>query len=346
MTADTQHTADPAIEEPTRLQNLWSSISGVFAKEARWRMRGRRAFIIVTIYVALLGLLVVAIYRLIYDRAVFDAGFNNGFQRLDVVSASASTAIGQAIFVGILIVQTLLTLMVAPALTSGAIAMEREKQTLDMLITTPLSTLGMVIGKLISSLAYVLLLIVGSLPLMAVVFTFGGIAPEDVVRAYVMLVAVAFGVGSIGLFVSALLKRTQMATAVSYVVVLLLTIGSLAFHSYILASALPRDFDGRPLGVPARAPEPLLWLNPLVADIDLACTAIPDSYGFTCSYIGTVTGQEIDPANPPRDVFWPRSAAGFVVMGVVLTLLTTQLIAPSRRVRSQRSRSDVAEAAT
>ena len=338
MSGDNRQAADLTIEEPSRLQNLWASISGVFAKEARWRMRGRRAFLIVTIYVALLGLLVMGIYRLIYDRAVFDAGFNNGFQRLDVVSASASTAIGQAIFVGILIVQTLLTLMVAPALTSGAIAMEREKQTLDLLITTPVSTLGMVIGKLISSLAYVLLLIVGSLPLMAVVFTFGGIAPEDVVRAYVMLVAVAFGVGSIGLFVSALLKRTQMATAVSYVVVLVLTLGSLALHTYILASSLPRDFDGRPLGPPATAPEPLLWLNPLVADVDLACTAIPDTYGFTCSYIGTVTGQEIDPANPLRDGFWPRSAAAFIVTGIALTLLTTQLIAPSRRIRAQRAK--------
>ena len=43
-------------------------------------------------------------------------------------------------------------LVLAPAFTTGAISLEREKQTLDLLVTTPLSTLGMVIGKLFSAL--------------------------------------------------------------------------------------------------------------------------------------------------------------------------------------------------
>jgi hypothetical protein len=40
----------------------------------------------------------------------------------------------------------------------------------------------------------------------------------------------------------------------------------------------------------------------------------------------------------PRDTFWPRSAASFGVVGLVLVLLSTQLIAPSRRLRLPRRR--------
>ena len=108
-------------------------------------------------------------------------------------------------------------LVLAPAFTTGAISLEREKQTLDMLVTTPLSTLGMVIGKLFSALAYVFLLILASLPLASLVFVFGGVGPEDLIRAYAFLFALAFGMGAIGLFVSALVKRTQTATVVTFV---------------------------------------------------------------------------------------------------------------------------------
>jgi len=322
--------------EPTGLETGWASISAIFAKETRWRMRGRRAFVIVTIYVAVLALLVLGVYRVTYDRALFEIEMNGSVAPVDVVSGSLALVIGQSVFTTILITQTLLTVMLAPGLTSGSISSEREKQTLELLITTPVSTLGMVIGKLMSSLAYLFLLVLASIPLMSVVFIFGGIAPEDVIKAYVLLLAVTFGIGSIGMFMSALLKRTQVATALSYVIVLLLAVGSLVLHTYWYASSRPVVFMGQETRSRS-APEALVWLSPFVADIDLLCTAMPDSYGVTCSYIATVTGQDTDftglAAHPPRDTFWPRSVAAFLGLGVILTLLTTQLIAPSRRLR-------------
>ena len=337
MTADASVQEPMApVNEPTVLRTMWASMSALFAKESRWRMRGRRAFVIMTIYVAVLAVLVLFVYRGMYDRAQFESTLVGGLAPAEFVSGSLSLQIGQSVFTTILIVQTLLTIMLAPALTSGSISMEREKQTLELLITTPVSTLGMVIGKLISSLAFVFLLVLASVPLMSVVFVFGGIAPDDVVRAYVLLFAVTFGIGSIGLFMSALVKRTQIATALSYVAVFLLAFGSLALHTWMYVSSQPFDFEGR---VDERhAPEALLWLSPIVADVDLLCTAIPE--GSTCSYSATVTGQNSDnpdqPVSPARDAFWPKSALAFIALGIGLTLLTTQWIAPSRRVWRRR----------
>ena len=40
----------------------------------------------------------------------------------------------------------------------------------------------------------------------------------------------------------------------------------------------------------------------------------------------------------PRDTFWPKSAAAFVGLGVILTLLAAQLVSPTRRLRLSRPR--------
>ena len=95
-------------------------------------------------------------------------------------------------FMAIIFLLTLVTLILAPASTAGAISMEREKQTMDLLAVTPISSLAIVLGKLLSALSWILLLLLASIPVVALVFTFGGVSPDDVVRAYVVLLATAF----------------------------------------------------------------------------------------------------------------------------------------------------------
>jgi ABC-2 type transport system permease protein len=326
---DERQMDEPDIPEPTSARNFMATFSAVMVKESLRRMRGRRAFAMLTIYVALLALVVFAVQGMVHDSMRWQMGFDGMEPSGDLVAGWAAAAIGQAIFAVILVVQTLLTLMLAPALTSGAISLEREKQTLEMLITTPASTLGLVVGKLFSSLAYVFLLTLASVPLMSIVFAFGGIAPDDVIRAYILLFAMAFGIGSIGLFISALLKRTQVATAVSYVIVFALAIGTLVLYVYLAAA--PR-FAGDGFQEPLPPPEAVLWLNPLVANMDLMCTAIPDPSGGSCAITFAITG-DWQRVNAPRDVLWPKVAISYVLLGIGLTLATTQLIAPSRRAK-------------
>ena len=87
--------------------------------------------------------------------------------------------------------------------------------------------LGSNLGKLLSALSWVFLLLLASIPVTALVFTFGGVGPEDVIRAYAVLVGTAIVFGTIGLFVSALVKRTQAATVINLVTLLALTVGTL-----------------------------------------------------------------------------------------------------------------------
>jgi ABC-type transport system involved in multi-copper enzyme maturation permease subunit len=408
-----------------RLSRFWSGITAVSIKELRGRMRGRRAFVVLTIYLLLLSLFAFAIYYYLRQQAVTTLATNpnilpgiprdfpgmpmpGGFTQTLSNGTALSAAIGHGIFGGLLALETLLVLVLAPAFTTGAISLEREKQTIDMLVTTPLSTLGMVMGKLFSALSYVFLLIIASLPLASLVFVFGGVGPEDLIRAYGFLFALAFGMGAIGLFVSALVKRTQTATVVTFVIVLVLSIGTAALHQFWQMAARSTNTSVL-VSSRARAPEAMLWLNPFVADADMICATAPDSYHASCEYISNVTNRPyfgtptqaipgviiddgpaidlpvpqdapgaaefgigsddagglkaapdcppnarcVDPSPTteqisfgfPRDTFWPKSAIAFVLLGIVLTLASAQLVSPTRRLRLGRPRRMSAAAA-
>jgi ABC-type transport system involved in multi-copper enzyme maturation permease subunit len=201
------------------------------------------------------------------------------------------------VFGALVLVETLLVVFLAPAFTAGAISLEREKQTLDMLTATPISSLAIVIGKLFSALAYVFLLIAASIPLTAIVFVFGGVGPDDVLRAYAVLIVTAIGLGSLGLFISAVMQRTQGATVVTFFTVLFLTLGTMfgvLFWNTMAGVSSSSSFvsSGGVGPIKGRAPEAFLWLNPFAAQYDVICGA-SDGYGGWCTRLNTVTNGAI-----------------------------------------------------
>ena len=220
-------------------------------------MRGRRAFVILTLYLLLLGgfawMVELIMERTYSTRLRRIGGVRHGGDRPGHLrrAADARDAPGR---------------LPRPASTAGAISLEREKQTLDMLVATPISSLAIVVGKLLSALVYVLLLIAASIPLTAVVFVFGGVGPEDVLRGYLVLIVTALGLGSFGLLCSSLVQRTQAATAITIFGVLAMTIGSVFVLIFWQAMAPAQQFDrngqiiahrSRPTARGDRLPEPV-----------------------------------------------------------------------------------------
>jgi hypothetical protein len=84
---------------------------------------------------------------------------------------------------------------------------------------------ALVLGKLTSALSYVLLLLVAALPLQSLAFLLGGVGPEEVVIATLLLVATAFLFGTSGIFFSSLMRRTLGSTVVTYAFALMATLG-------------------------------------------------------------------------------------------------------------------------
>ena len=270
------------------LPQFGSSVATVMSKELRSRFRGRRAFVVLTLYLAVLALIAYGAY--LHEAPNATAGQLVGPEGTIVNAANASAIVGQAIFAMLSVFQLMLVAFLAPAFTTGAISLEREKATLDLLITTPLRPGAIVIGKLLSALAFVVLMILAGIPVSALVLMYGGASIEDIVRAQVVLLVAAIGFGVIGLFCSALIKRTQSATVVAYSTVLFLTVGTFFIWRFWTA-ALGGSTEGA-FGLPSRAPEQLLYLNPAIAMVEIvADTEItPGDLGTIMSEIRGTSG--------------------------------------------------------
>jgi ABC-type transport system involved in multi-copper enzyme maturation permease subunit len=273
---------------------LPAGISAIIVKELRGRMRGRRAFIVVTIHVLLLTVFAWMLQRLNEESIA-------GLSSFGGQATYASATVGRGIFLGLLMLQTLMVAVLAPAATAAAISSEREHQTLDLLAVTPISSFAIVLGKLLSALAWVFILILASIPVTALVFVFGGVAPDDVIRGYLVLFATVIGLGSVGIFFSALTRRTGASTGLTFVVTLALVIGS--FFVWVFFS---NTGEVGPTGLRKQPTEAILYLNPFVAQADVLCGTEDGAFGGTCGLISSIvnTGQQeffppgTDPTRP------------------------------------------------
>lgn len=184
----------------------------VTIKELRGRMRGRRAFIILTLHVTLMSGIVTLIYF------AFSAASANpyGPQPQDA---------GKAVFGAVVLIQAIMVLFIGPGATAGAISGEKERQTYDILRTTLLTAEEFVSGKLLSALSYVFLLVIASIPLQSIAFLLGGVAWSEIIIAQVLIVVSAVAYALLGLFASSLLRSTLAASVATYGTAIFFTLG-------------------------------------------------------------------------------------------------------------------------
>lgn len=223
-------------------------LNPVFSRELRQRMRSRWTPVVITIYVALL----VGILQLMYSvtrtqsRDVFGPG------------ATAVSAAGRPILHWLLVFTLVLMCFVVPGITASAIAGERERQTLVPLQVTLLRPVSILMGKLGASLAFVLLLVVASMPLLGVAFVIGGVSIGETLRGLAMTMAAGVTIAFLSLGVSTLMRRVQGATVVAYAVTLFMVAGT--FVVFAAEWVATQDRQSAP-----RAP---LVLNPFLAVSD------------------------------------------------------------------------------
>lgn len=188
------------------MKTIWNRIknihgNAVYVKEAKLRVRSIKFALTVLFY----NLIMIAI-------AVF--GFSIAFNTSLQGRVNYSNAI--ALYVCLIAIEAGMVMFLVPAFTAGSIAGEREKQTLEILLTTTLKPRQIVWGKLMSSISMVLLLIVSTLPTISIVFTIGGVEILDLLEFVIVVFVFTLLIGSIGVWASVLMKRTVQATVFAY----------------------------------------------------------------------------------------------------------------------------------
>jgi hypothetical protein len=140
--------------------------------------------------------------------------------------AQAMRDMGSKLFNLITLMQTLVWMLIAPSLTAPAIAGERERGLLEGLQLSELTPLRIVLGKLSSTLSFIIVLLVVSLPVTSICFMLGGVAPGSFMLAALLQLVTAFTCASVGLYFSARSHRTFGALRATFVAMLIWGCGS------------------------------------------------------------------------------------------------------------------------
>ncbi len=114
--------------------------------------------------------------------------------------------------------------LIVPIITSGSISGERERQTLDIMLTTPLSPFSIAVGKLASAMAVVMMYMISSIPILAISFVLGGMSWWALLGLLGMLFYLGIYVGSIGVFCSSVVKKSIMATVLTIMIGILIIV--------------------------------------------------------------------------------------------------------------------------
>ncbi|THJ65800.1 hypothetical protein E8P82_10975 [Arthrobacter echini] len=208
---------EPSTPQPVRAATRLShgaAVRSVFSLEMRQRLRGRAWYWMLGIWFVVIGVIFVL------GLGTLDPAGNEGGILFDLI-------VGFVLFFG---------LLVAPGLSANAVNGDRAGGTLAILQVTLLSPGQLLLGKWLASWVGSLAFLVLSAPFIFWALTLGGV---DVSEALVSLLMLAVELGvlcAIGVGISALADRPLFSIVSTYMVVALLTVGTLIVFG--LSSAL------------------------------------------------------------------------------------------------------------
>jgi len=107
------------------------------------------------------------------------------------------------------ITQLVLMCFLAPVFTAGAITQERDAQTFNILLSTPLSNAQIVFGSLLSRLYFVVVLLIAGLPIFFVTMIYGGVTTSQIAGSFAIAGGTAVLTGSLAIAVSMIRVGTR-----------------------------------------------------------------------------------------------------------------------------------------
>ncbi len=115
------------------------------------------------------------------------------------------------LFVTMAIIEFCIIALITPITTANLISGEIERQTFDILLTTPMTPFSIVFGKVATSVARILLYVIGSIPIMSLSFIMGGLSWSILFWFLFYVTIFTFFAGSIGVLCSSFTKKSVSA---------------------------------------------------------------------------------------------------------------------------------------
>src|SRR5690606_4269007 len=150
----------------------------IFVRELRRRMRGKAMVFSTNAYIFFMCLVAAGI--LVYYGLMAQATRGGQY-----------TQVGKQLFNSIVVVQAFLVVLVASAITSGLATDEHERMTCGFLRLTTLSPFSFIMGGLLSTMLYAVVVLVCALPILCVSFLYGGVSPSEIILIFLLLAALS-----------------------------------------------------------------------------------------------------------------------------------------------------------
>lgn len=183
----------------------------LLAKELTEAAARRRTYTIRVAY----ALLLFAVFAMIAPRWLWRSGYNPLY----------AMGAGHQMFESILILQYFGIALFLPALMSGRITLEKERDSLVLLFLTDLRPWAIVLQKYVGGLVPMLSFLLLAMPLGAIAYAFGGITTVELAWGIWILLLAALQVGAFSLMLSAWCRSTVAAFVGTYIFGLLLYAG-------------------------------------------------------------------------------------------------------------------------
>jgi len=220
-------------------------VNPVLTKEIKLRFRSLKSFIGLLFYL-------IAMVIFVFGFIMLTTSFTGtGYFRPD-----------ESFFMFIMLtyIQLGLILFITPGLTAGAISSEREKQTLNILLTTSQTSFQIIFGKLTSSISFLVLLMIAGLPIYSLVFLFGGVSPGQVGLIFLFFFLTMLAIGAIGIMYSTIIRKTIIAMIATYGTMIFLT----AVTGFIYLVLIGMNSMGNSTPSPAPIAHFFAGINPVV----------------------------------------------------------------------------------
>ncbi|QDU54740.1 ABC transporter permease subunit [Aeoliella mucimassa] len=183
-------------------------IGPVFTREASTAPRAARFYAIPAVAVGTLLCLLWTYWQII-----------TGNQSLH--TAGSSARFGSDVFQLLAPLEMAVATLTAALLTAAAVAQEKDRKTLVLLLLTRLTNSELVLGRLLASLLSVLMVVAASAPFFFIIVLLGGISYGQVYRVLAVTVMSALAAGSLGSTIALWREKTFQALAMTMLALVL-----------------------------------------------------------------------------------------------------------------------------
>jgi len=267
----------------------------IFDKELRVSSRRRRSYSLRFFYVLVLMFFIAAVWLSVVD-----------VQGSATVQQSRMAEAGRQIITGIEVFQFVAMQILAVVMLSNAVSDEVYHRTLGLLMTTAISSLQIVLGKVLSRLLQLILLLAITFPVLAIVRVLGGVSWGYLLSSLCITLTAAIFAGSLSLLISI---RNRRAYAVILQTLFILT--SFYFILPMVIATRGGQMSG-PLSMGQSS------LNPSLAVVLLHINPVAG--------IALTTSQALSPVGQALPYSWPLQCVAMLGLSALVLAWATVVV--------------------